>query len=322
MAKETKLLHVPLNKIRTNPVALRAVEKDGEQYIHLRDSVEAHGILNPISVREKQDEETGEVFYEVIEGLHRYTACCDCGLSSIPAQVLDADQSEVELLQMIGNLNIVDTKPIEYTRGLNRYLAANPTLTVAEIASSVSQSTTWIRQRLGLLKLEPEIQVLVDDGKIKVVNAIALSKLPKNEQVLFVDSAMTEKAAEFVPTVEARVKELRTAAREGKAAQPVTFSPVAHLRKISEFKSEMENATCGPAVCAKVDAQTAAEGFTAGIGWALSLDPDSVEAQMTKYNARLQEREDTKKRREAERARKKAEEAATAQQKAEAALTV
>ncbi len=322
MSKETKLLHVPLNQIRTNPVALRAVEKDGEDYIHLRDSIEQHGILNAISVREKQDEETGDTYYEILEGLHRYTACCDCGLTSIPAQVVDKPNDEVEILQIVANLVRVDTTPIQYTKQLHRYLASSPTLTVAEIASSVSQSPSWVNQRLGLLKLEEEIQALVDDGKISVSNAIALSKLPKNEQVQFVDSAMTEKAAEFVPMVEARVKELRTAAREGKAAQAVTFSPTAHLRKVSEFKSEMEVPTCGPAVCAKADAQTAAEGFAAGVQWGLSLDSEAVEAQEAKYTARLQKREDDKKRREAERARKKSEEAAAAQQKAEAALTV
>lgn len=307
----SELLKISLDQIRENPVALRSVEKEGEEYIRIRDSIAARGILNPINVLKKTDPDNN-IYYVVVDGLHRYTSAVELGLGEIPAHVLDADESEVTALQIIANSAKKETKPVEYTKALKLMLTANPTLTINELADQVGNSAAWVSSRLNLLKLDEKIQKLVDDGRVSVTNAIALSKLPKEEQPEYLDRAMTQTPSEFVPTVDDRVKALRTAAREGRKADEIGFVPTQFLRKVSEFKDELESGRAGGAVTARLGLTTAAEGFKAGVEWALHIDPQGLDAQRAKYDALQAEKAAKKAAREAEKEAKKNAEAAEA----------
>lgn len=316
--KTPDLRVVPIAQIRPNPVALRAVDKDTADFVAFRNSIRDKGILNAISVREKHDED-GTLYFEVCDGLHRYTAACDVGLEVIPVSVQTFDEIETLEAQIVANLAKVDTKPVEYTKALQRMFTMNPTLTMAEMAEKIHTSPTWITQRLGLLKLHTEAQKLVDDGKISLPNAYNLSKLPVEEQLNFLEAALSQPAAEFAPQVQARVKALREAARAGKDAAPPTFEASAYARKLGELKDEYAKPTVGPAIVARENLSSAAEGFAAGIRWALSLDAASVESQRQKWQARQDKMAADKKARELEKAEKKEKEAAEAAAKARAA---
>lgn len=308
--KPSDLRNIKTSDIRENPVALRGVDRENEKYISLRDAIGRQGILNAINVREKKDPTDGSTFFEICDGLHRYSCAKDLGLDSIPVNVLSFSDAEVLEAQVTANLCRVDTKPVEYTKQLQRMFVLNPTLTLADMAEKVCQSPSWVNARLGLLKLDENIQTLVDDGKINLSNAYALAKLPKDEQANFVDASITMVPAEFVATVNKRVKELRDAARQGKEVTEVTFEAVPHLRKLGELKAELSAPEAAPSVVARVGAKTAAEGFAAGVKWALSLDPASVEVQKGKYDARVAKAAAEKSKRDIERAEKKAADAA------------
>lgn len=307
---------IPTDQIRPNTVALRNVDKESEAYENLARDVRRRGVLNAITVREKEDGD--EQYFELIDGLHRFSAACDSGLSEIPCQVLNLSDSEIDETQIVANLVKVETRPVEYTKALNRMLSREPTLTVSQLAERVSQSPTYIMNRFSLLKLDESIQELVDKGEISVTNAVALSKLPREEQHNWTDAAMTQKSSEFVPAANKRIKELRDAKREGRKAKDQEWSPTPHARKMKELKAEYENAEVGPALCVEFDAKTPSEGFALAIKWVLNLDPHSVEAQRVKHEEAKKLREEEKAKRKAERERKRAEEAAEKAAKAEA----
>lgn len=319
----TNVQVVKLSDIRENPVALRAVDRESEAFLGLRDSIRESGLLNAISLREKSIVVDGvEIkFFELIDGLHRYSAAKDAGLDEIPAILLDLSDTEVLEAQVMANVHKIETRAVEYTKALNRILASNPTMTVSELAGRLSKSGSWLSQRLGLLKLTDAIAQLVDEGKIKVSNAVALSKLPQDEQVGFVDSAMTMGADEFVPTVQARQKELRDAAKAGRKAEPVTFAPVMRLQKMSILRDEYETPSVGPEIVKANRVKTPEGGFALGVAWALNIDPMSAEIQRAKAEAKQKALEDEKKKRAAARATKKAEEAQEAAAKAAAAIS-
>lgn len=300
---------VPISSIRENPVALRGVDKEDAQYISLRDSVGKHGVQLPISVREKKDD-AGNSIFEIVDGLHRYSTSVDNGLTEIPVSVITADEASVLELQIVGNLCRVDTAPAQYAQQLKRMFNLNPTMTLSEMADKVCQSPAWVNQRLSLTKLDVEIQKLVDAGEINLSNAYALAKLPKEEQLNFIEPAITMTPAEFAPTVQARAKELKEAAKQGREANPQTFAAVAHLRKVGDIKSEVENKSVGPALVASLGLTTANEGFYAALDWVMSLDPASVEKQKANYEARQAQREEAKQKAAIERAEKRAKEAA------------
>lgn len=311
---------VSLTEIKENPVALRAVDRENVQYLNLVQDVKRRGVLQPITVRQQED--AGEVYYEICDGLHRYSAAIDAALNEIDVIIKDYDDAEVEETQIVANLVRVDTKPVDYTKQLLRMMTRNPLMTMGELGNRISQSEGFINQRLSLLKLDPSIQALVNEGEIKLNNAYALSKLPLEEQHNFTDLAMTQQPAEFVPATQARAKELRDFKRSGKKALEVVWEPTAHLRKLGELKAEFANGEVGPAIVASCDCETAAEGFAAAIAWAISLDGASVESQKAKSDQRSQEHEAAKIRRKAEseakKAAKAAEKSVAAQAEAEA----
>lgn len=321
VSEKADLRNISISDIRENPVALRGVDKEEDKYKSLRDSIASKGVLSPITVREKQDPD-GKPFYEIVDGLHRYSGAKDSGLTTLPVNVISQSDAEVLETQIIQNLCRVDTKPVEFTKQLQRMMVMNPTLTLPEVAERVNQSTSWVSGRLNLLKLDAKIQESVDAGDMNVSNAQALSKLPKEEQFNFLEQAMTLQPGEFLPIVQERVKQLRDAAKQGKAADEVAFVAVSHLRKKLELEAEMETGKVGPAMCASQNLTTAAQGFAAAIKYVLNRDPDAEAVQKAAYDARNAERAAAKQKRDAERAEKKATEARVAADKVKAAAGV
>ncbi len=311
MATAPNVKVVSLSAIRENPVALRAVNRESEDYIGLRDSIVDVGILNHINVRERTEDVDGDVvtFYEICDGLHRYSCALDIGLKEIAINIVDLSDQQTLEAQIMANVHRIETQPVQYTKQLQRIFAANPTLTLADMASKLAKSPSWVSQRLKLLKLEKAIGELVDDGKITVSNAVQLAKLPSEEQVNFVDQAVHMDAEEFVPLVSARAKELREAAQQGRKAGSAEFVATARLQKMSVLKDEHDTQAIGPTLCEQVGATTPKGGFALAIAWVLSLDPSSVEIRQAKYSEKKAKLEDEKRKRAAERAAKKAEEA-------------
>ncbi len=302
---------IAVSEIRENPVALRAVNRDSEEYLGLRDSIRDIGIMNPINVRERTEDVDGKkvTYFELIDGLHRYTAATDVGLPELPVLVVSLSEARILEAQIMANVHRIETRPVEYMRQLQRIFAANPTLTLAQMATKISKSPGWISQRLGLLKLETTLQKAVDEGKITVSNACQLAKLPVEEQVNYVDQATTMDATEFVPLVQQRVKELRDAARQGRKAADDVFVALPRLQKMSALKAEFENPTIGPGLCKNSGTKTGPAGFALGIAWALNVDPTSVEVRKAEDVAKKEALEEAKKKRKAERTAQKAEEA-------------
>ncbi len=307
-----KLAVVAITLIRPNPVALRGVDKDTAVFAQLRDSIRSKGVINPISVREKTDPEDGSQYYEVLDGLHRYTGSLEAGLAEMPVNIVTMDELQALEAQIVANLAKVDTKPIEYTNALRRMLVMNPTLTLNGLAENLNVSPSFVNQRLSLTKLHEEAQKLVDDGKITLANSFALAKLPQDEQLNFLDAAMTQNVGEFAPAITKRVKEIRDANKTGKDAGGPTFEANPHARKLSEIKAEFTTPSVGPAIVKSEGLSTAAEGFAAGIAWALSMDKASKAEQEAKWNARQQKLADEKAARELERVEKKEKEASEA----------
>ena len=302
---------IALDLIRENPVALRTVNRQAEDYLGLVASIKEKGFLGAITVRKKVDEESGDEFFELVDGLHRFSAAKDAGLSEINVDVVNLDDDKVLEAQIMANIHKIETRPIEYTQQLKRILSRNPLMTEAELATKLGKSPQWVKERLNLTKITNEtIQNLINEGKIGLANAYALAKLPAEEMSDFVDRAMTMAPDEFVPAVQTRVKEIREAKRKGQDAAPQEFQPVAFLQKLKDIKGELEAGDAAASLVAATGVTTPVDGFLLGIKWVLHLDPKSVEDQKAKDEARKAERAEQKKKRDAEKAKKKAEKAA------------
>jgi len=306
---ETKLMHVPLKKIKENPVALRNVNRTSEDYLQLVQSIKKNGVMNPIVVREDKDPETGEIIYGLIDGLHRFTASHDAGKETIPCHITTMAEHQILKAQIIANALKVETRPVEYSKQIIRILAAEPLKTMSELADELDRSKKWVEDRLGLLKLDEKYQKMVDDDAIKLGNAYLLAKLPVEEQGNFLEQAQSMQPLEFGPIVQARIKQLREAKRQGRDATGPQFVPLTHLRKVSELKDEMEQGVVAKVLTKELNITDPAEAFRLGIQWALHNDPGSLAQQRAKWEAKQKEIAEAAQKRKDEREAKKLKEA-------------
>lgn len=298
---------VPINSVRPNPSALRNVNRESQEYIEMVDSVRSVGIMNNINVTEKRDPVTSDIYYEIVDGLHRFSCAKDCGLTELEVKVLTLNEAEVYVAQLIGNLKRIPTTNGEIGTHLRRIMTTNPLMTEAELAKLLCHSPKWVQDHLSLNKLDKQFRELVTSGDIKLTNAVMLAKLPVSEQPNYATQAQTMGVQEFNALVQGRVSEIRKATAAGRKANPATFSPVRHLRKLSEINSFLDdpsqiqnlistNRISDPATAAKLAVQ-----------WVLNVDPAGIEAQLAKEEKRKADLEAAKKKREAEKAAKAAE---------------
>lgn len=292
------LREVPIDSVRANPISLRRVDLDSEEFRGLVRSMKASGrFLGAITARELVDTGTGQPYYEIVDGLHRWTAAREAGLPTINIDVVSLSNVEVIQRQIAMNAHVVPTKPIEYTTGLKLILDSNPNMTSSELAASVGKSTEFINERLSLLKItDPGIKKLIDDGAIKLGNALLLAKLPPEDQPEFKSEAAVLGKKEFEEKVLARIKANRDRDKAGKDKTPVEWQPTAHVRKIADLKAEAGvdgvTPTTGSAARALIKGDMAAnDAFNLGIKWALSLDPISVANQKAAHEKKVADKE-------------------------------
>ncbi len=305
---QAELKYVQLEHIRENPVALRPVDKTTEEYKGLVDSVRVKGIINAIGLRPiTNPDPNGPQLYSVVDGLHRFTAAGDAGLKEIPAKIQSLSDAEVEEAQIIANIHKIETKPAQYSKQLNRMVLRNPELTMTEISSRLGKSAQWLGERLAIVKLKESIQKHVDDGLIKVSNAVALAKLPVEQQDDFVERAMTQAPGEFIPTVNAAVKAHKDAIRAGKDPNAApTFTPVQVLQKLGDIKTVLENPEpLANELIALAQPSSPVEIFKLAVAWVLKSDPKSVKIQRDKWEAELAKKAADKEAAKAEREKKK-----------------
>lgn len=312
---------VAIALIRTNKVALRNVDREGEGYLGLVAAMAEKGWFGSITVRERQDEETKESYYEIVDGLHRYTAAKEVGLTEIGVDIVDLNEDEVLEAQIMANIHKIETKAKEYSEQLRRIIARNPLMTESELGKKLGKSAAWIRQRLSLNKITNEqISQLINSGRIGLSNAYVLAKLPSEVQPDFVDLAMNEPPKKFATQVQKRIKELNEAKRKGRDAKPVEFEPVPHMRKLTEVRAEYETPAIAPVLVQELGLTDPLAAFRMGVAWAMNMDPKSIELQKAEDEQRKVERAEAKRKKAAEAAQKKADKkAADAKEAAEAA---
>ena len=313
LATEVKM--VPLVDIVKSEVALRDVQRQTESYQLLVNSIKSRGVLNSILVR-KLELPGGITRYSLIDGLQRFNAAGDAGITHIPARIVEMDDAEVLEAQIITNMNRVLTRPADLSKHLLRILMRNPFMTLDQLAERVCQSRTWIEQRLSLNKLLPDIQKLVNEEKIHLTNAYALSKIPAEEQAEHVQASMEESPKTFVPRMKDRVKAIKDAKHSGKDAGKAEFQPAMHVQKVGILKDEYKALIEGEGesqikvLIAKNKITDPVDAAKVAVAWVLSYDEESKAKQIERHRVMEEQRKEKSARLREEKERLKSEESA------------
>lgn len=299
---------VPIAQIRENPEAIRVVNRQSEEFIGIVDSIKAKGFRGTITVREMKEGE--EVYYVVVDGMHRYMAAKDAGLKEIPCDICSLDEAASIEYSIMGNIHRKDTTPSEYRVGVLKLLNINPLMTEAELATKLGKSPTWLNNILRLNKIESdEIMAMIDSGEIPISNAYALAKLPADEQMNFITEAQTMAPEEFIPKTAERAKEIRDAKRSGKDPEKPEFKPAEYMQKMKDIKEQRDSGEIAEALISEVGAKSAKDGFILALNWVLHADPFSISEQKSTWEAKEAAKAAKQKEREAAKAAKKKEKA-------------
>jgi len=160
---------IPLAQIR-EPKGIIRLEIPEEKIIELAESIRHQGLLQPIVVRKVNDH------YEIIAGHRRYLAFKYLTRHTISARIVQMDDMEVALARATENLTRQDLTPLE-EGAIYKDLRDNHHLSYEEISKRMGKSPGVIKRRIDLLKMPPNLQKALHEGKITVGVAESLWSL-------------------------------------------------------------------------------------------------------------------------------------------------
>ncbi|MEL6891640.1 MAG: ParB/RepB/Spo0J family partition protein, partial [Actinomycetota bacterium] len=168
---DAQLIDVTTASVVPNPNQPRE-HFDEEALVELAASIAEMGVLQPILVREIDDDQ-----YELIAGERRWRATQRAGLATIPAIVRQTtDLSSVEQA-LVENLHRQDLTPLEEAAAYQQLLE-DFELTHEQLSERVGRSRSAITNTIRLLGLPPAVQSLLADGQLSAGHARALLGTP------------------------------------------------------------------------------------------------------------------------------------------------
>ena len=206
-----------------HPFAVR----DNKDMWDLVDSIKKFGVLEPVMVIPHKDGGS-----EMVSGHRRMRACQLAGIENIPVIVRNLDRDEAIISMVDSNLKREEISPMEKARAyqmktdaMKRKMGRRTKEEIAqdealgikrmnadeELAQQVGESPATIQRYKTLNKLVPELQDLVDKGKIPVNTGADIAQMKPKEQKVLADAIQKE---DKVPSG-TKAKELKKESQAG-----------------------------------------------------------------------------------------------------------
>ena len=215
------IVNIPLPQLHDFPNHPFKV-RDDEKMQETVESVKAYGVLVPAIVRQRPDGE-----YEIVAGHRRKRASELAGLSELPAIVRDLDDDAATIIMVDSNLQRENILPSERAQAYKMKLEAikrqgartdltsrqlgekseKPNWSVSQVAKDAGDSERQVQRYIRLTELQPELQEMVDSGKMAMTPAVELSYLKPEEQSLLLETIESEQATPSLSQAQ-RIKKL------------------------------------------------------------------------------------------------------------------
>ena len=215
------IVNIPLSQLHDFPNHPFKV-RDDDKMQETVESVKAYGVLVPAIVRQRPDGE-----YEIVAGHRRKRASELAGLSELPAIVRDLDDDAATIIMVDSNLQRENILPSERAQAYKMKLEAikrqgartdltsrqlgekseKPNWSVSQVAKDAGDSERQVQRYIRLTELQPELQEMVDSGKMAMTPAVELSYLKPEEQSLLLETIESEQATPSLSQAQ-RIKKL------------------------------------------------------------------------------------------------------------------
>lgn len=216
LSQNEQIQNVDISQIKANPYQPRKTFDD-EKLSDLATSIQTHGILQPIVLRQ-----TVQGYYIVV-GERRFRASQLAGLTEIPAIIKELSDSDMMELAIIENLQREDLNAIEEAESYQR-LMKDLGLTQQKVAERLGKSRPYIANMLRLLNLPQDVSKQVKEGALSGAHGRTLlgikdvSKMKKISQ-----QAIREKWS--VRYLEQVVNELQDSRQSKESKEPTPMKP-------------------------------------------------------------------------------------------------
>jgi len=172
-----RILHINIDLIKENPYQPRKVF-DETSLIELSKSILDHGIIQPVIVRKKDENE-----YILIAGERRIKASMIAGLKTVPAVLSGGNPLEISLIENLQRENLTAIETAEAMQEMvNKYGYKHE-----KLSQLVGKSRSRVTQILSINKLPREIRDKYRSSQIQIDLLVRLSReedLEKIERLL------------------------------------------------------------------------------------------------------------------------------------------
>ncbi len=194
---------------------------DEKALSELAESIEQHGVLQPLVVRP-----LANGAYQLVAGERRWRAARIAGLTEVPVVIKELSDEEVIEIAMIENLQREDLNPLEEALGY-RYMMDELGITQEQAAEKVGKSRPAVANALRLLKLPDEVQEMIKNNLVSPGHARALLGFDSEDMII--------QTAKLIVKEDLSVREVETMVKNSKKAPKIPKQ-----QKRDKFFSEVE----------------------------------------------------------------------------------
>ena len=199
---------IEIGKIFANPNQPRR-DFNEEALQELADSISELGVIQPITLRKMEDDT-----YQIIAGERRFRASQLAGKTTIPAYILNANETETMEMALIENIQREDLNPLEISLAYQQLIELH-NLSQEQLSKRVGKGRATIANFLRLLKLPGTIQVALKEKKIDMGHAKALLSLDSHADQINIFNEIIEKKYSV-----REVEEIVRKVKEGEVVSP------------------------------------------------------------------------------------------------------
>lgn len=220
------IMWINVYEIDRNPFQPRK-DFDEETIRSLSQSIEEHGMLQPIVVRR-----TGERF-QLVAGERRLRAATAAGHETVPVTICEADDRQLAELALVENIQRKDLNALEKAASFQQYLQTYGG-TQEELAERVKIKRSTVANLIRLLELPETVKEAVRCGAISPGHARALLPLgDEQQQVAFCNRIQRESL-----NVRATEEQVQAMIRDADAEPLSVFDPAGGPRRRRPLRSE------------------------------------------------------------------------------------
>lgn len=213
-APQGELRQMPVNSIERNPYQPRT-EFEASSLRELSDSIQQHGVLQPLLVRALSNGG-----WQLIAGERRLMAAKQAGLATVPCRILELEEQQVCEVALEENLKRKDLNVLEKAQAFANYLQQFGR-TIEELSKQLSLDRSTVSNLLRLLDLAEPVKQSLRSDKISGGHARALLSLPAEQQIALCQRIESESLS--VRVTESAVRELLAESKPSEGT--VAFDP-------------------------------------------------------------------------------------------------